>query len=157
MKKYILLVIFCFVSFMVQAQTWEDKVKSDPAYEKYKEEALKFFCSEDYIKEMYLQSYFIEKMGKSIQNYDYKNFEKWMDENLDKTTFASKEEGLQVFNERRALRSKNQPESSRLSKKFDELGEKYGYDEFLEFENKEVRNIAFEKYFSYKQKQKTFN
>lgn len=156
MKKYIL-ILFVFIGYISYSQTWEDKVKNDPAYEKYKEEALKFYCSEDYIKEMYLGSYFIEKMGKSIQNYDFKNFEKWITENLDKTTFVNKEEALQIFNERSALKSKNQPESNRLSKEFDNLGEKYGYDEFMEFENKEVRNVAFEKYYSFKQKQKTFN
>lgn len=75
MKKYIL-ILFVFIGYISYSQTWEDKVKNDPAYEKYKEEALKFYCSEDYIKEMYLGSYFIEKMGKSIQNYDFKNFEK---------------------------------------------------------------------------------
>ncbi|UUV22756.1 hypothetical protein [Paenimyroides aestuarii] len=153
----LLLIIVIFSGLSSQAQTWEDKVKNDPAYEKYKEEALKFYCSEDYIKEMYLGSYFIEKMGKSIQNYDFKNFEKWITENLDKTTFVNKEEALQIFNERSALKSKNQPESNRLSKEFDNLGEKYGYDEFMEFENKEVHNVAFEKYYSFKQKQKTFN
>ena len=156
MKKYILL-LFVFIGFVSHSQEWEDKVNSDPAYVKYKEEALNFYCSEHYIREMYLGKFFREKMGKSIQNYSYKNFEQWIDENLDKTTFESKAEGLKVFNERRELRSKNQSESSRLSKEFDELGEKYGYDEFLEFENKEVRNIAFEKYYSYKQKQKNFN
>lgn len=156
MKKYIL-ILFVFIGYISYSQTWEDKVKNDPAYEKYKEEALKFYCSEDYIKEMYLGSYFIEKTGKSIQNYDFKNFEKWITENLDKTTFVNKEEALQIFNERSALKSKNQPESNRLSKEFDNLGEKYGYDEFMEFENKEVRNVAFEKYYSFKQKQKTFN
>lgn len=156
MKKYIL-ILFVFIGYISYSQTWEDKVKNDPAYEKYKEEALKFYCSEDYIKEMYLGSYFIEKMGKSIQNYDFKNFEKWITENLDKTTFVNKEEALQIFNERSALKSKNQPESNRLSKEFDNLGEKYGYDEFMEFENKEVRNVAFEKYYSFKQMQKTFN
>lgn len=157
MKRFILLLIITFIGLTSNAQTWEDNVKSDPAYEKYKEEALKFYCSEDYIKEMYLGGFFREKMGKSLQNYNYNNFEKWIDENLDKTTFASKEEGLKVFNERRELRSKNDSEFSRLLKEFDKLGEKYGYDEFLEFEKKEVRNTAFEKYYSYKQKQKTFN
>lgn len=156
MRKYIL-VLFVLIGFVSHSQEWENKVNNDPEYVKYKEEALKFYCSEDYIKEKYLGNLFGDKMGKSMQNYNYKNFEQWIDENLDKTTFASKEEGLKVFNERRALRSKNQPESSRLSKEFDKLGEKYGYEEFLKFEKKEVQNVAFEKYYSYKQKQKTFN
>lgn len=156
MKKYILL-LFVLIGFASHSQEWEDKVKSDPAYEKYKEEALKFYCSEDYIKEMYFRSYLSEKMGRLVQNCDYKNFEKWIDENLDQTTFSNKEEAVKIFNESKALRSKNQPEFSRLAKEFEELGEKYGYDEFMEFEKKEVRNVAFEKYYSYKQKQKTFN
>ena len=64
---------------------------------------------------------------------------------------------MKVFNERRALRSKNRPGFSRLRIEFDELGEKYGYDEFLEFENKEFRNIAFENIILTNRNKKTFN
>ena len=156
MKKYILL-LFVFISFVSHSQAWENKVNNDPEYVKYKEGALKFFCSDDYIKEIYLGDLFRDKMGKLIQSYNYKDFEKWIGGNLDKTTFTSKEEALKIFNERSELRSKNQPEFSRLSKQFDKLGEKYGYDKFLKFEKKEIQNVAIEKYILYKQKQKTFN
>lgn len=156
MKKYILL-LFVFIGFVSQAQTWEEKVKNDPAYIKYKEEALAFYCSEAYFKEVYLSSLFSEKMGKSIQKYNSKNFKKWIDENLDKTTFASKEEGLKVFSERSELIRKNRTESSQIKIQFDEIGKKYGYDEFLKFEGDEVQSVAIKKYIIYKQNQKTFN
>ena len=152
MKKHILLIVFAFVGFVSNAQKWEDKVNNDPAYIKYKEETLEFYGSSDYKKEMDLKKSFNSKMGKSLKDYykdfeNYKNYEKWIDVNLDKTTFATKEEAVKLFNGLRDLMRKNRPEIDKLAKEYNRLADQYGFEEFQEFEKKEVSSVAFERYF----------
>ena len=143
MKKYILL-LFVLIGFASHSQEWKDKVNSDPAYIKYKEEAIKFYSSIDYKNEMDLGKLFRERMGQSLNCYNYNDFEKWIDKNLDKTTFKSKEEALKVYIDRKTLKAKNQPEFSRLNKEYNRLADLFGFEEFQALTNKEILDVAFE-------------
>ena len=152
MKKYVLFIVFAFVGFVSNAQKWEDKVNKDPDYIKYKEETLEFYGSDDYRKEMDLKKIFNKKMGKSLKDYykyfeNYKDFEKWIDANLDNTTFAAKEEAVKLFNELRDSMKKNRPEIDKLAKEYNRLADLYGFEEFQKFEKREVSDLAFERYF----------
>lgn len=152
MKKYILLLVAVFIGIVSHAQEWEDKINSDPTYIKYKEETLNFYGSDDYRKEMNLKRVFNKKIEKSLKDYykdfeNYKDFEKWIDTNLNKTTFVDKEEAVELFNELRDLKLKNHEEVKKLKKAYNQLADQYGFEEFQEFEKKEVSSLAFERYF----------
>lgn len=147
MKKYIILLFISFLSYVSFAQKWEDTVTSDPAYMQYKEDALKFYGSADYKLEFDTRKDFREKMGKAISSYDYKDFEKWINTNLDKTTFTSKEEAIKLFNIKKEITHKNNYESKRLAGVFNKLADEFGYEPFLELTKKEIHNVILEKHY----------
>ena len=143
MKKMLLLIIVIFSGLSSQAQTWEDKVKNDPTYIKFREDAIKFYGSKEYKEELELSKAFREKMGETIGETYTRDFEEWIEQNLSRTNFSTKEAAISLYNQRKEIGARNYAVKYRIAGEFNRLANEYGYEEFLELHNKDLNETLF--------------
>jgi len=129
MKKiFLTLTLILFGCNLITAQTIEEQIAADPNYISHKEKVIKFYNSEDNIKEYNISNDFREKTKncKNSDPYKYQsNFEEWLTKNLAETDFKTVEEGVKLNNERRAINKKNEVIKKEIAAEFNKLSKTY--------------------------------
>lgn len=116
----------------------------DEQYGADMKEVVKFRLSKDNLYEIYYSNNFIDKIG-SVQNnketcsLSDKDFEKWVQENLDKTNFSSVQEAVEIFTNYHKYTKQNEQRHKEISLKLEEYKEKYGLLIDQEFRNNLIR------------------
>ncbi|WCM43439.1 hypothetical protein MG290_07200 [Flavobacterium sp. CBA20B-1] len=143
MRKFFLIIFIGFLSTNIYAQDINEKIANDSTYIKFREDAIKFYGSKEYKEELELSKTFREKMGETIGETYTRDFEEWIEQNLSRTNFSTKEAAISLYNQRKEIGARNYAEKYRIAGEFNRLANEYGYEEFLELHNKDLNETLF--------------
>ncbi|RRA96972.1 hypothetical protein [Paenimyroides viscosum] len=124
------------IKFLEQAEA----AMNDDVYTDFLDEVIKFRLSEDSLYEIYYTNSFTEKIN-SVENSretcslsDFE-FEKWAEQNLNKTKFSSVKEAVDLFINLKKYTRLNESKNNEINLKLQDYKEKYGLLLHNEFTN----------------------
>lgn len=133
-----------FFNASVNAQKNKEQITNDVKFIELIEQSKNFYFSEENIDEFKITNEFTKKLNsvkiKNADEFDY-NFENWLKNNLSDTTFKSVNEGVILYDKLNKTVDSNELSRQKINSNSNLLIEKYGFDEFMNYYNKELNKL----------------
>lgn len=96
MKKILISFFLIILSGMSYSQETKDILK-DENYVRYEKEALALYNAKTYLNYQQLLNEFSTNLGKADFDFGNNDFERWIEENIQKTNFKSKKDAIDLY------------------------------------------------------------
>ncbi|WP_448606660.1 carboxypeptidase-like regulatory domain-containing protein [Paenimyroides ceti] len=116
----------------------EQVLLADEQYQAFEDKVLAYYSSEEYAAYSKCERLFQQKVQTAYTDRDTEAFAKWLETNLEKTTFVNKQEAMTLFGEREMLYKKIADGKAAIEKAENFFAEQYGAENFKEVYYKRV-------------------